>query len=134
MVEQLRHADLVVGYNIVGFDYRVLMAYTPLDLTYVCRTLDLCAEIHRATGQFVSLESVAQASLGVGKTADGLDAIRWWKEGRVLEIAEYCCYDVKCAMLVHEHGQREGTVSYRDNLKQLKTIPVKWATASPGAV
>ena len=32
------------------------------------------------------LDTVATASLGVGKTGDGLDAIRWWREGRLLEL------------------------------------------------
>ncbi|MGB7840819.1 MAG: hypothetical protein WBL40_22190, partial [Terrimicrobiaceae bacterium] len=34
LVARLRKADLVVGYNIVSFDYEVLMAYTILDLPH----------------------------------------------------------------------------------------------------
>ena len=50
------------------------------------------------------MDAVASATLKVGKTGDGLDAIRWWREGKMLEIAEYCCFDVKCTKLVHEYG------------------------------
>ena len=58
----------------------------------------------RKSATEISLNSVATASLGVGKTADGQEAIRWWREGRLLEIAESCCFDVKGIKLVHEYG------------------------------
>ena len=43
LVDQLRRADLVVGFNIVNFDYEVLMGYTVLDLPSQLLTLDLLA-------------------------------------------------------------------------------------------
>jgi len=52
-----------------------------------------------------SLDSIASAPMGIEKRAEGLQAIQWYKEGRLLEIAEYCCYDVKITKLVHEYGR-----------------------------
>ena len=69
---------------------------------------------------------MASASLGIGKTADGLDAIRWWREGRLLEIAEYCCYDVKCTKVVHEFGIQNGLVHYFDKSARKQSVAVKW--------
>jgi hypothetical protein len=126
LVQQLLRADLVVGFNVINFDYEVLMAYTIVDLPSQCRTLDLLVEIEKVLGHRVGLDSVASASLGIGKTADGLDAIRWWREKRLMEIAEYCCYDVKCTKVVHEFGRDNGHVFYFDKSQRKQSVSVKW--------
>jgi DEAD/DEAH box helicase domain-containing protein len=84
------------------------------------------ADIEAKLGHRLGLDAVASASLGVGKTGDGLDAIRWWREGRVLDIAEYCCFDVKCTKLVHEFGAEHRKVHYTDRFKQRKSVAVEW--------
>ena len=58
---------------------------TVLDLPHQCRTLDMLVDLEAKLGHRLSLDSVATASLGVGKTGDGLDAIRWWREGKLRE-------------------------------------------------
>jgi hypothetical protein len=129
LVSQLLRADLVIGYNLINFDYEVLMAYTVIDLHHQCRTLDLLVDIEKKLGHRLKLDALAGACLGVGKTGDGLDAIRWWREGKMLEIAEYCCYDVKCTKLVHEYGAKNQKISYIDKFQQKKTLPVDWTLA-----
>ncbi len=47
LVDQLRRADLVVGFNILHFDYEVLMGYTVLDLPSQLATLDLMLDIEK---------------------------------------------------------------------------------------
>jgi DEAD/DEAH box helicase domain-containing protein len=126
LVEQLIRADLVIGFNVINFDYEVLMGYTILDLPHQCRTLDLLVEIEKLLGHKLSLEAVATATLGVGKTGDGLDAIRWWREGRLAEIAEYCCFDVKCTRLVHEYGLEHRKLYYHDRFQKRQHITVEW--------
>lgn len=127
LIEQLVKADLVVGFNVMNFDYEVLMRYTILDLPHQCRTLDLMVDIETKLGHRLSLDSVATATLGIGKTADGLDAIRWWREGKLREIAEYCCYDVKCTKLVHEHGIACKKLFYTDRFQQKRIVEVEWS-------
>ena len=126
LIEQLLKADLVVGFNVINFDYEVLMGYTILDLPHQCRTLDMLVEIEKTLGHRLGLDALASATLGVGKTGDGLDAIRWWREGRMMEIAEYCCFDVKCTKLVHEYGAQNGKLFYNDRFQQLKSVAVEW--------
>lgn len=126
LVAQLMRADLVVGFNVVGFDYEVLMGYTTYDLPHLCPTLDMLVEIDKKLGHRLSLDAVASASLGVGKTGDGLDAIRWWREGKLLEIAEYCCFDVKCTKLVHEFGLANRQLFYNDRFQQRRSVAVEW--------
>ncbi len=126
LVARLQKADLVVGYNTISFDYEVLMGYVALDLAHMLPSLDLLVEIEKVLGRRLKLEDVAQGSLGVGKVADGLDAIRWFREGRFMEIAEYCCYDVKVTKLVHEYGVANGVVHYLDRFGQKQEVAVDW--------
>ena len=126
LVAQLQQADLVVGYNLVNFDYEVLMGYTVIDLAHSVPTLDLMTDLEGKIGHRVGLDSVAQATIGCGKTADGLDAIKWWRAGRKLEVARYCCFDVKVTRMVHEYGMAHGAVFYTDRLGRKRRVPVEW--------
>jgi len=126
LVTELLRADLVVGFNVINFDYEVLMGYTILDLPSQVPTLDLMVELEKKLGHRLGLDAVATATLGVGKTGDGLDAIRWWREGRVLEIAEYCCFDVKVTKLVHEFGRDQKHLLFNDRFQQKRRVEVDW--------
>jgi hypothetical protein len=127
LVERLRRADLVVGFNVLNFDYQVLMGYTILDLVTELPTADLMADMEKRVGHRLGLDAIAQATLGIQKTAAGLDAIRWWREGRILEIAEYCCFDVKVTRLVHEHGCRHKELFFNDRFARKQRIEIDWA-------
>jgi len=127
LIDRLMKADCVVGYNVVHFDYEVLASYSILDLGATVPTLDLLVELEKKIGRRIKLEEVAQATLGVGKTAEGLEAILWWREGRLMEIAEYCCFDVKVTRLVHEYGARNGVLYYNDKFGQRCEVRVDWS-------
>jgi len=94
LVAELRRADLVVGFNVLRFDYTVLSAYSVFDFSTV-PTLDLMVSIEERIKHRVGLDAVAEATCGVKKTANGMEAIQWWREGKQKQVAEYCCYDVK---------------------------------------
>lgn len=126
LIEQLRRADLVVGFNHVGFDYGVLMGYTVLDLQEQLLSFDIMVDLEKKLGHRLKLDAVASATLGTGKTADGLEAIRWWQQGKIAEIAEYCCYDVKVTMRVHEYGVKHGHVKYNDRNGREQRVEVDW--------
>jgi hypothetical protein len=126
LVQQLLRADLVVGFNIVNFDYEVLMGYTILDLPGQLRSLDLLVEVEKTLGNKLRLDNIAQATLGLGKTGDGVDAIKWWREKRLLEVAEYCCFDVKVTKLVHEHGLEHRELFYTDKFSRKQRVEIAW--------
>lgn len=127
LVKELQRADCVVGFNIIDFDYKVLSAYTIFDFSQV-PTLDLLTDVEKKIGRRIKLDAIAHETLGVGKTADGLEALKWWKEGKIQEIAEYCCYDVKTTWQVHDYGSRWGKVFYKNsNTHRRESIPtLEW--------
>lgn len=127
LIEELRRADLVVGFNVRDFDLAVLMGYTCLHLPELIVSLDLLVDLEKRLGNRIGLDALSQATLGVGKIAEGYDALRWWREGRLLQIAEYCCFDVKVTRMVHEFGARNGHVLYHDRQGRLKKVQVAWS-------
>ena len=127
LLVELQRADRVVGFNVLRFDYEVLHGYTTFDLRQL-PTLDMMVDMASLLQHRLSLDSIATATFGVEKTAEGLQAIRWFKEGRLMEIAEYCCYDVKLTKLVHEHGLRHRQLHYHNRFGKKLTVPVTWST------
>jgi hypothetical protein len=125
LIRELQRADLVVGFNNLRFDYEVLHGYTPFDLTQL-PTLDLMVDLQNKLNHRLSLDSIATATFGVEKTAEGMQAIRWFKDGKLMEIAEYCCYDVKLTKLVHEHGSRHKQIHYTNRFGKKMGVAVSW--------
>jgi len=125
LVRDLQQADLIVGYNHVRFDYEVLHGYLPFDLRQL-PSLDLMTELENAISRRLKLDDVAEATLGVQKTADGRQALEWFKQGRLMDIAEYCCYDVKVTKMVHEYGAAHKKVFYPGQGRKI-CIPVNWS-------
>jgi DEAD/DEAH box helicase domain-containing protein len=125
LIKELQRADLVVGFNIVRFDYEVLHGYTTLDLGQL-PTLDMLVDLQNRLQHRLSLDSIATATFGVEKTAEGLQAIQWFREGKLLPIAEYCCYDVKLTKLVHEYGCHHRQLHYHNRFGKKMTVPVTW--------
>lgn len=109
----LEQTDLVIGYNIKGFDWPVLNAYYSGNLSKL-PTLDLLELIHNSLGFRLKLNDVAQATLGVGKTGTGLDAYRYFKEGKLDLLRDYCLNDVKVTKEVYEYALTHGHVKYPD--------------------
>lgn len=127
LLADLQRADLVVGFNILRFDYEVLHGYTPFDLRQL-PTLDIMVDLQEKLQHRLSLDAIASATFGLEKTSDGMQALRWFKDGKLLEIAEYCCYDVKLTKLVHEYGLKHRQLHYHNRFGKKLTVPVGWGT------
>ena len=134
LLAELRSADLVVGFNLYGFDYQVLRAYGPFDMP---NTVDLLDHIHRRLGFRVSLDNLAGATLGAAKSADGLQAVRWYREAGqqtdeaqrqalMQKIFDYCQQDVEITRRLFEYGRQFKHVKFRDRNFRVQTVPVSW--------
>lgn len=125
LVEQLSQFDLVIGFNIKRFDYQVLRGYSDFDFAKL-PTLDLLEVIHRHLGYRISLNHLAQVNLGATKSADGLQALRWWKQGKIKEIVEYCKKDVKITKDIFVLGQKNGFLLFKNKAGKNVRIPISW--------
>jgi DEAD/DEAH box helicase domain-containing protein len=122
----LAFADRVVGFNIDRFDLAVLSGYTDRDLGRI-RTLDLLGEIHKIAGFRVSLNHLAEVNLGESKAGDGLQSLRWWKEGRIDLIEQYCRKDVDMTKRLWERGREQQFLLHRDKAGRTLRIPTGWS-------
>lgn len=105
LVDLLKSAELVVGFNLLGFDYEVLKGYRDEALEKI-PTLDLMFDLQGKLGFRPKLDSVVQATLGAAKSADGLQALTWFREGRLDLIEKYCIDDVRLTRDVYLFGKR----------------------------
>jgi len=127
LIGELRAFDRVVTFNGLRFDLQVLSAYGDIR-ELRGKSLDLLQDLKRRLGFRVSLESLAQATLGKGKTGTGLDAVRWWRSGDPAlreRVVEYCRKDVEVLREIVAHGRREGYVKVPSQGKDL-TVYVAW--------
>ncbi len=121
----LRTAGLVVGFNSFRFDYQVLQPFADFDLRGL-PGLDILAEVRKFLNYPLSLDNLSQATLGKGKSADGLQALRWWKEGQLEKIREYCTQDVTCTRDLYLYGREHGYLLFSSKAGQVVRVPVAW--------
>ncbi|OGG57418.1 hypothetical protein A2853_00655 [Candidatus Kaiserbacteria bacterium RIFCSPHIGHO2_01_FULL_55_17] len=127
--EILERTDLLVGYNSDHFDIPLLNKYYPGDLTRI-RSLDLMQEVYRSLGRRLKLDTLAEATLGEGKSADGLQSLKWWRQGEVEKVREYCLKDVDLTKRIFEYALHNNALKYRDLglLKEVKLDTAQWLT------
>ncbi|PYQ11640.1 MAG: DEAD/DEAH box helicase, partial [Acidobacteria bacterium] len=119
-------ADRVIGFNIDRFDLAVLSGYTRWDLGKV-RTFDMLASIYAKLGFRLKLDALAEVTLGEKKSADGMQALAWVKEGRFDLIEEYCRKDVEVTRRLHRFGVMNRFLLYHDREGRKVRLPVDWA-------
>ena len=127
LIEELKSADKVIGFNIREFDYEVLRHYMPAFNFSSIRTLDLLLDISRILNFRIPLDSLARASLGTTKTADGIQSVEWFRAGEKDKVAEYCKADVDITRRVYEFGRDNGFVYYYSKLGSKLKVSVKWS-------
>ena len=125
LIEHFNKCDLVVGFNVKRFDFRVLAGYSDFNFEKLS-TLDILEDVHNRLGYRLSLDHLAKVTLGQKKTADGLQALRWWKQGRIREIIDYCKKDVEITKDLFLYGQKNGYLLFMNKAKKTVRIPVKW--------
>ncbi|HUV77611.1 MAG TPA: DEAD/DEAH box helicase [Desulfobacterales bacterium] len=125
LVEHLKDCDLVVGFNIKKFDFHVLGGYSDFSFGNL-PVLDILEDVHQRLGYRLSLDHLAGVTLGKKKTADGLQALRWWKQGRMREIIDYCKADVEITRDLYWYGKKNGYLLFTNKAQKTVRIPVKW--------
>jgi DEAD/DEAH box helicase domain-containing protein len=122
---ELCEERLVIGYNIRGFDLPVMAPYG-LDAGKL-DVFDIMYDLTALTRQrFLKLEHVARGTLGTGKSADGLMAVEWWKQGQIQKIIDYCTQDVKVTRDVFQFGRQNGFVKIQRSEENTSQVNVQW--------
>lgn len=106
LIEKLTQAKLVVGYNIEDFDFKVLSAYYGKKLKI--KSFDLFKKIHNKIGSRRSLEHIANLNLNSKKIADGVQAVKWFRDGEVEKLKHYCQKDVELVKELFQLYKKQG--------------------------
>lgn len=109
---RLETCDLLIGFNNKGFDDQVVSAYFP-EVGKV-NSFDILEIVSNSLGFRIKLDNIAQATLGVGKSGDGLKAIEYYREGKIEELRSYCLDDVKITKEIYDYGKNNGMLYYSD--------------------
>ncbi len=131
--ERLSDKPLVVGFNIRRFDMPVLRPYLHFDPA-ILPMLDILEILHNQLGHRVSLQSVAEATLGAGKSGSGLDAVAYYRAGDFDSLRRYCEDDVKVTRAVYEYGAAHGELFFTSKFGNGKRrAPVTWKIVHPAS-
>ncbi|MGQ9694487.1 MAG: DEAD/DEAH box helicase [Thermodesulfobacteriota bacterium] len=125
LIAKLQTAELIVGFNIFNFDYQVLRGYTSFPLGKL-KTFDILEAVANCLGYRLSLNHLAHKTLQVMKTADGLQSLQWFKEGRINEVIAYCRQDVEITKNLFLFGLANGYLLFTTKNEQLVRLPVSW--------
>jgi DEAD/DEAH box helicase domain-containing protein len=126
LIDELKSATKVIGFNLRGFDYLVLQPYAPELRFASIPTLDLLLDLQKTLGFRISLDSIAGATLGATKTADGIQSVEWFRAGQLDKVAEYCKADVDVTRRVYEFGRDNGHIFYKSKLGSKLKVAVQW--------
>lgn len=127
LFERLERSGRIIGYNSIGFDIPVLNNYYAGDLLQLPQ-LDMLAKIQQSLGFRIKLDDVASATIGTSKSAHGLLAVQWWKEGKVKEIIDYCQQDVKVTREVYEFGLANGYILFDDRTGERRAVEIDFTS------
>ncbi|OHA18598.1 MAG: hypothetical protein A2664_03085 [Candidatus Taylorbacteria bacterium RIFCSPHIGHO2_01_FULL_46_22b] len=128
----LEKTDVLIGFNSDHFDIPLLNKYYRGDLTKKLKSIDLLKEVKKSLGRRLKLDTLAGATLGRNKTADGALAGVWWKNGEREKVIQYCIEDVRITKDLYDYAREHKHLKYRDGqtLKDIPLDPSEWETIS----
>ncbi len=129
LLEILKNAGQIIGFNSKSFDFTVLQPYFKDFDLFSLSHLDILEEVVHALGHRLKLESVAQSTLGYGKSGEGLDAIFYFKQGDWDSLTRYCLDDVKVTKEVYDYGKEHGYIWYT-NAGRKEKIVARWSNGN----
>lgn len=128
----LMEKPLVVGFNTRRFDFQVLKPYFKFNPDTLPQ-LDVMEEMTKVLGHRVSLDSVAQATLGTKKSGSGLDAINYFRDGQLEKLKKYCLDDVRITRELYEYGAKNKELFYTSKYGNAKkSCAIQWEIPDSG--
>lgn len=125
----LKNTEHVIGFNINHFDIPVFLPYLKEVTFETIAVTDMFADAVEFLGHRVGLNALAQATLKAAKSGNGLEALEWFKQGRIDDVKKYCIQDVKITRDLYEYGKKHGHVLFQSFVDQKQhSIPVRWGS------
>ncbi len=124
-------AEILITFNGFYFDIPLLNKYYKKaergDLTEL-KSLDIFKEIKNTSGRWLKLDKIAEGTLGINKSGNGLEAIVWWKNGEIEKIREYCLKDVKITKEIYEFAMKNNKIMFKEGpfVKEIKLDTKHW--------
>jgi len=127
--EYFQKADRIIGFNSIGFDVPALSPYSP---SYFSRLphFDILTHIRESQGKRVSLDALAKATLGKGKTDSGENAILYWQKGdkeSLVKLKKYCEADVAITRDLYDFGFKNGFLRFIDFWNEEREVKVDFS-------
>lgn len=140
LVERIEQAEMVVGFNTLGFDIPLLSATRifgpnggelPKKEVRKDNSYDILYWSRKATGwnetaRFPSglrLDNHLEAMFGIKKTEDGANAPIFWQQGKLGRLISYCLADVAREKRLFEHIWTHGWVKTQAHGQRTVTKP-----------
>ena len=120
----LERASIVIGFNINSFDLPVLQAYYPGKVTQF-KTFDIIDDVKERIGRRLSLNDLVWGTLGKQKSGHGLQAIVFYRSGKMDELKSYCGDDVTLTKELFDHGVQHHEIKYFNERGKV-SIQVDW--------
>ncbi len=128
----LDSAELIVGHNILAFDYIVLQQYTATDIIkkYTSKTFDTFRILEKKTDRRISLNDLAERNLGISKLGKGIDAPQLFKDGKIDELKEYLAQDLRITEQIFLHIKEHKYLTYshtvyKEPIEKIVPISIK---------
>ncbi len=123
----LERADMLIGFNSEHFDIPLLNKYYPGDLSKI-KSLDILKEIKESYGRRMKLDQIAEGTLGKKKSGHGLEAIKWWRDGEVDKVRNYCIDDVRLTKEIYDYAMANQKLIFKEGkeMKEIKLDTSQW--------
>lgn len=129
MFKLFEKADRIIGFNSIGFDVPALSPYLPPHWPKL-KHFDILAQIKNVAGKRMSLDSLAIATLGKKKNDNGVNAIKYWREGdpeSLAKLKKYCEMDVVITRDIYDHVFNKGFLKYTDFWNETRKIKLDFS-------
>ncbi len=129
----LNSVDLIIGHNLLRFDYIVLSPYySGVDVVekFQGKTFDTLKELEKVTGIWTRLDDLGQLNLGIHKSENALKIPEMWRDEKHDEVREYLRTDLEITKEIYYYGKTRGELKYTHKeygeIKGVRTVKVHW--------
>jgi len=122
-------ADRIIGFNSINFDVPALSPYSPPTFKKL-NHFDMLLKFKEAAGFRISLNSLAQETLGKNKTDIGTNAVQYYRKGdpeSLLKLKSYCEADVLLTRDIYDFGMKNNFLKYKDKWNNIKNLNIDFS-------